>query len=75
MTEVAVIAGCYAKHSDQIGRKQPHNQRPLEGDPEQEQACDVQWPKGNDGIEMESPHERHHSGTTLWRLQQHESLE
>ena len=75
MAEVTVISGSYSKHSNGISRKQPDNVRPFEGDPEQEKTCDVEWPKGNNGIEMESPHERHHCGTTLWRLQQHESQE
>ena len=72
MTEVTVIAGCYTKHSNRIGGQQPGKVRPFKGDKEKEEACDVKWPEGNDRIEVESPHERHHTGTTLWRLQQHE---
>jgi hypothetical protein len=73
MAEVTMIPGGYAKHSNQICREQPGNVRPLEGNPKKEETCDVERSKGNDRIEMESPHERHHCGTSLWRLQQHEA--
>jgi len=72
MTEVTVIPGGYTKHSNGIGRNQQNDVRPFEGNPKQEEACNVERPKCYDSIEMESPDERHHSGTTLWRLQQHE---